>query len=86
MKILKPLLIIGAILAILLLMFLGIYADARETVKIWNKGICNECGGSYEFRCMEGGYKRNDRFVFQCSDCHKLIILKYNPYPTKRGK
>lgn len=57
MKILKPLLIIGAILAMLLLMFLGIYINARRDVKIWNKGVCNDCGDSYEFRCMESRYK-----------------------------
>lgn len=81
MKILKPLCIIGLILAILLLIFLTSYGNAYKTVKIWNNGICNECGGSYEFKCMSGRY--NDHYVFQCSNCKKIITLDYNPYPKK---
>lgn len=79
MKILKPLVAIGIIIITFLLIFLGAYADACETVKTWNQGICSACGGSHEFKCMSGRF--NDHFVFQCSDCHKLITLKYNPYP-----
>lgn len=82
MKTLKSsLIIIGVILAMLLLIFLSAYEDAYKTVKRWNEGICNECGGSYEFKCMAGRY--NDRFVFQCATCHKIITLDYNPYPKK---
>ena len=85
MKISKALLIATSlILAIFLFIFLVAYTDANKTVKIWNKGICNECGGSYEFKCMAGRY--NDRFVFQCTNCHKIITLNYNPYPKKGGK
>lgn len=85
MKISKALLIATSlILAIFLLIFLVAYAGANKTVKAWNKGICNECGGSYEFKCMAGRY--NDRFVFQCTNCHKIIILDYNPYPKNGGK
>lgn len=72
-------------IAILMALAIGLgmtrlmFWDAENQQKIWNDGICVQCGGSMEFR--SASRRRTDTYYyFQCEDCGKIIELTYNPY------
>ena len=53
--------------------------DAENQRKIWNDGICVQCGGSMEFTSASRA-RADTYYYFQCEDCGKIIELTYNPY------
>ena len=74
----------GAI-AILMALAIGlgmarlIFWDAENQQKIWNDGICVQCGGSMEFKSASRA-RIDTYYYFQCEDCGKIIELTHNPY------
>lgn len=75
----------GKLIAVLIACAIGLgvtrlmFWDAENQRKIWNDGICVQCGGSMEFK--SASRRRTDTYYyFQCEDCKKIIELTYNPY------
>lgn len=53
--------------------------DAENQRKIWNDGICAQCGGQMEFTSASHA-KFETYYYFQCRDCGNIIELSRNPY------
>lgn len=53
--------------------------EAENQRKIWNDGICAQCGGSMEFTNASHA-KFETYYYFQCGDCGNIIELTRNPY------
>lgn len=53
--------------------------DAENQRKIWNDGICAQCGGQMEFT-NASRVRADTYYYFQCEDCGKIIELTCNPY------
>lgn len=74
----------GAI-AILMALAIGLgvarlmFWDAKNQRKIWNDGICAQCGGSMEFTNASHA-KFETYYYFQCGNCGNIIELSRNPY------
>lgn len=75
----------GAI-AILMALAIGLgvarlmFWDAENQRKIWNDGICVQCGGQMEFINASRIRAGTTYYYFQCEDCRKIIELNCNPY------
>lgn len=72
-------------IAILMALAIGLgvtrlmFWDAENQRKIWNDGICAQCGGQMKF--INASRARGDTYYyFQCEDCKNIIELTYNPY------
>ena len=61
-------------LAIMTLIMIGVCYLVREyDKKIYNNGVCTECGGHYEYeQTICDGHK----YVYRCDECHKMIKLE----------
>lgn len=75
----------GKLIAVLIACAIGLgvarlmFWDAENQRKIWNDGICVQCGGSMEFTSASRA-RADTYYYFQCEDCGKIIELTYNPY------
>lgn len=75
----------GKLIAVLIACAIGLgvarlmFWDAENQRKIWNDGICVQCGGSMEFTSASRA-RVDTYYYFQCEDCGKIIELTYNPY------
>ena len=75
----------GKLIAVLIACAIGLgvarlmFWDAENQRKIWNDGICVQCGGSMEFTSASRT-RADTYYYFQCEDCGKIIELTYNPY------
>lgn len=75
----------GKLIAVLIACAIGLgvarlmFWDAENQRKIWNDGICVQCGGSMEFT-NASRVRADTYYYFQCEDCGKIIELTYNPY------
>lgn len=59
-------------------------------VTAWNDGVCNKCGGRYEYTDTYTTFHQSRRsrrleqsstthYQFTCSSCGHMITLAYNP-------
>ena len=75
----------GKLIAVLIACAIGLgvarlmFWDAENQRKIWNDGICVQCGGSMEFT-NASRIRADTYYYFQCEDCGKIIELTCNPY------
>ena len=53
--------------------------DAENQRKIWNDGICVQCGGQMEFT-NASRVRADTYYYFQCENCGNIIELTCNPY------
>lgn len=56
------------------LAILGATANVKSAHAHWNNGVCELCGGAYQF--SSGSHIRNggDRFYYTCEDCGHTIM------------
>lgn len=75
----------GKLIAVLIACAIGLgvarlmFWDAENQRKIWNNGVCVQCGGQMEFTNTSRA-RTDTYYYFQCEDCGKIIELTYNPY------
>ncbi len=75
----------GKLIAVLIACAIGLgvarlmFWDAENQRKIWNDGICAQCGGQMEFT-NASRVRADTYYYFQCEDCGKIIELTCNPY------
>ena len=73
----KAILISIGVLTILVgIIYLGCAAEQYENEKIYNDGICTDCGGNYEF-VSAAKYKNTTYYYYVCDDCGKIIELRH---------
>lgn len=60
-------------LVILTLIMVGVcYLAKKHDEKIYNNGVCTECGGHYEY---EQAIRNGNTYIYRCDECHKMIKL-----------
>ena len=75
----------GKVITVLIACAIGLgvarlmFWDAENQRKIWNNGVCVQCGGQMEFT-NASRVRADTYYYFQCEDCGKIIELTYNPY------
>jgi len=52
----------------------GGIADGKAAKERWNNGICELCGGAYQFSSASHVHNGGDRFYYTCEDCGHTII------------
>ena len=73
----KPWHIIPVIIAVFLALcfataFLADAYNHHKEVKIWNDGVCSECGGTYVYQ-QAVGHHCDTGYIYICDNCGKLI-------------
>lgn len=46
--------------------------------KVWNNGVCHECGQSWEFKRVDRTKNNSKRYYWECDDCQEIICVKHN--------
>ena len=69
----SELIFIGLLIAMFLLLVVGTLAEKKIDKKRYNDGICQNCGGQYEFLQIVGRKNSNDTYVYKCNKCGKII-------------
>lgn len=60
------------------LIFVALRYGYTASVKMWNDGICSECGGRYglvDTACDRYGHVT--RWIYQCDNCHRTLCVGY---------
>lgn len=76
----KGMLIVIGILAVVAgVAYLGGTAQKNRNERIYNNGVCTECGGHYEFISVATakGISTATYFYYQCDNCGKIIKLHH---------
>ena len=75
--------VIEAILitAIIVLIIVGVCIGLRSLEKksdekIYNNGICTECGGHYEYE-QAVGHREDTTYIYKCNKCDNRIEVHY---------
>lgn len=67
--------ICSLVAVVLILILFAIFTTKIETSNsnnLYNNGICQECGGNYEFLQVVGHYA-STCYVYKCNNCQNLI-------------
>ena len=68
------LIFIGLLISMFLVLVVGALAEKKIDKKRYNNGICQNCGGHYEFLQIVGRKNsNNDTYVYKCNKCGKII-------------
>lgn len=54
--------------------YVGLSMEHKQNVSKWNKGVCQECGGTYEF-CNISRYHGTNYYCYVCDKCGIAISL-----------
>ena len=66
------------IILVAVLVFLGVVIRDDydyQNEKIYNQGVCTECGGKYEFISADKGFDIT-YYYYKCDKCDKIIELR----------
>lgn len=69
------------ITAVIILVIVGICyglrsLEKKSDEKIYNNGICTECGGHYEYE-QAVGHREDTTYIYKCNKCNKRIEVHY---------
>ena len=70
------LIFIGSIAILVGIVYLASSAQKHINDRIYNDGVCTNCGGHYEF-VSASRYKQTTYYYYQCDNCEKIIELKH---------
>ncbi len=64
-------------MAVLIIILVGVcYLEKKHDEKIYNNGVCTECGGHYEYsQLVRNGTASTKSYIYRCDKCHKIIEL-----------
>ncbi len=68
-------------MAVIILLIIGFCIGLRSLEKksdekIYNNGICTECGGHYEYE-QAVGHREDTTYIYKCNKCDKRIEVHY---------
>ena len=70
--------IIIGILVVIAFVFIfglfGVICSERTKVEKYNNGICNQCGGKYEY-LQAIGHSDYTTYLYKCQQCGKMLEL-----------
>ena len=71
--------LIGSVVFVIIIgmVYLGATAQKEANEKIYNNGVCTDCGGHYNLVSVAKEKRTTTYYYYQCDNCEKIIELRH---------